>query len=173
MIVEAFRRAAGDSVMVAELQASIEQAFQAPKTEAAPVTQPAEMTTSEPAPAPEHVFRPLKNWHEVQLNGETISLRNRERAKEFLRMLWNKGAKRRSQAILVGRKFKKPSALFGPGARFIRKGAGNATVDVDVKSERGALIHRVYREAVGIVKPPRGTGPHRYYLRVFFNSDET
>jgi hypothetical protein len=126
------------------------------------------------APAEPHcILRPLHNWREVELNGETISMRNREKAKDFLRHLWNKDAKRRSKAIPAGRLFPKPSSLFGAGERFIPRGTGHTTVDVPVTSQLGALIRRVYREAVVCVKTKRGTGPHRYYLRAFPDSDNT
>ena len=138
------------------------------KSEAAPAD-PSAKTDSDAA----CTFRPLQNWREVKLNNETISLRNRENAKDFLRFLWDKGAKCRSKAILVNKKFPKPSSLFKAGERCIPRGSGNSDRDVFVKSELGARICRVYREAVGIVKSPRGTGPHRYYLRAFPDSDKT
>ena len=119
------------------------------------------------------IFRPLPNWSEVELNGQTISLRNRERAKDFLRLLWDKGATCRSKAIDIHKEFPKPSSLFVPGVRYINKGTGRITNEVPVTSERGALIQRVYKEAVGIVKARPRTGSHGYYLRAFRDSDST
>ncbi len=111
------------------------------------------------------IFCPLRNWNEVELNGEAISLGNRERAKDFLRLLWKKDAKRRTKAISVHKQFPKPSSLFCPGGQF---------ADTRwIKNKSGLLIHRVYLEAVACVKSPRGTGPRRYYLRAFCDSDKT
>ncbi len=113
------------------------------------------------------------DWKEVILDGMKIDLRDRERAKEFLRYLWENGAKRRSNAIPVAGKFPKPSSLFSPGEKFVSRGRGNTEKDVPVKSELGTRIHRVYQDAVGLVKPKKGTGPHKYFLRAFPDSDKT
>jgi hypothetical protein len=119
-------------------------------------------------------MRPGHDWDEVVLHGETISLRNRQKAKEFMRLLWSKGAKRHSQAILVGKRFEKPSSLFLPGGRYVRNGTGSNGREVAVGSELGALIRRVYQEGVGKVPPAKkGKGCAMYYLRVFRDSDVT
>ena len=108
------------------------------------------------------------------MNGETISLRNREKAKDFLRLLWDKGATRRSEATAAGKRFAKPSSLFRPGERYVRDANGPAIREVPVGSERGEMILRVYSDAVGKVPPAKkGKGPTKYYLRVFADSDST
>jgi len=124
--------------------------------------------------APER-FRPLSaDWRSVQWEGSTINLRDREKAKDFLRMLWNKGAKRRTLAVAAGTRFAKPSSLFVAGERYVRESAGGSECDVSVPSESGAMIRLVYRDAVGkVVAGKRGAGPTKYYLRVFADSDNT
>jgi hypothetical protein len=120
-------------------------------------------------------FRPLSDdWRTVQWDGMTINLREREKVKDFLRMLWNKGAKRRTGAVAAGARFAKPSSLFVAGERYIREPASSNGRDVAVPSESGSMIRLVYREAVGkVVAGRRGVGPTKYYLRVFADSDNT
>lgn len=124
---------------------------------------------------PDGVLRQLRGWNEVELMGETISLRKREKAKDFLRSLWDGDAKRHSTAIPADKQFGKPSTLFLPGKKYVRDRPGPTGRHVVVTSDRGGLIHRVYREGVGIVKPAKkGKGAvTKYYLRVFRNSDTT
>ena len=120
-------------------------------------------------------FRPLSDdWRTVQWEGTPINLRDREKAKDFLRMLWNKGAKRRTLAVAAGARFAKPSSLFVAGERYVRELASGTGRDVAVPSESGAMIRMVYRDAVGkVVAGKRGVGPTKYYLRVFADSDNT
>ncbi len=123
---------------------------------------------------PRPIFQPTADWSEVVWKGTTVSLRKREKAKEFLRLLWDKGAKRRSAAVAAGKRFEKPSSLFLPGERNARTGSGPTVQAVAVGSERGEMIHRVYSNAVGKVPPAKkGKGTTKYYLRVFADSDST
>lgn len=120
------------------------------------------------------VLRPANDWDEAVLKGDTISLRNRTKAKDFLRYLAANGAMRHSKAIAVGKRFGKPSSLFSTGARFVRDQAAPDGRDISVENQFGALIHRVYMEGVGKVSPvTKGKGPCKYYLRVYANSDMT
>lgn len=120
------------------------------------------------------VLRPLCDWAEVELKGERISLRKREKAKEFLRLLWSNGANRRSKAIVVGSRYSRPASLFSAGTRFVRDHNGPTGRHVPVKSERGELISRVYWEGVGTLPPDtKGKGPTKFYLKVFKDSDVT
>ena len=121
------------------------------------------------------MFHPLySDWRAVEFNGKPIKLLKREKVKDFFRLLWNKGAKRRSKAIDVGKRFPKPSSLFVPGEIPARQRVGAAGNKVAVVSEEGERIHGVYKNAVGKVPPAKkGNGPAKYYLRAFKDSDAT
>ncbi len=122
-------------------------------------------------------FIPGKDWRTVTWDGEPIDLRRRERARDFLRLLFTNSATRRSKAIPAGERFPKPSSLFVAGERVVRQVAKRPGDIVNhgttVKSELGSRIQRLYREAIGTVKAAGKNGPTRYYLRAFHDSDYT
>jgi hypothetical protein len=114
-------------------------------------------------------FRPLSDdFGTVELDGGMIDLQGREKAKAFLRLLWDNGAKCRSKAICIEKRFGNPSSLFRPGGKFIRQDDGT---DKFVVNPQGQAIHRVYKNAVGIVpSAKKGSGATKYYLKVFKDS---
>ena len=119
-------------------------------------------------------FRPLRDdWGMVELDGKPISLRSREKLKDFLRTLWTQDATRRTRAISMPA-FPKPSSLFVAGGHFVRSDEGPTGRDVPVKSALGAMIARIYRDVVGRVPADKkGNGGARYYLRIYEDSDRT
>lgn len=120
-------------------------------------------------------FRPLHDdWGTVELDGKPISLRSREKLKDFLRTLWTQEATRRSKAIIMGPAFPKPSSLFVAGGHFVRSDEGPTGRDVPVKSALGAMISCIYRDVVGRVPADKkGNGGARFYLRIYADSDST
>jgi hypothetical protein len=121
------------------------------------------------ADARQQRFRPLSDdFGTVELDGGMIDLQGREKAKAFLRLLWDNGAKCRSKAICIEKRFGNPSSLFRPGGKFIRQDDGT---DKFVVNPQGQAIHRVYKNAVGIVpSAKKGSGATKYYLKVFKDS---
>lgn len=133
---------------------------------------PGRVPPSAHAPQP-YRFRPLgTDWGTVVLDGRTISLRNREKVKAFLRLLWDREATRRTAAVVVDPTFRKPASFFGAGEQTVRKPGPERTV-ATVKSPLGELIHRIFTTAIGRVAPENGHGLSRYYLRAFADSDVT
>lgn len=123
---------------------------------------------------PDGVLRPIDNWDRVILKGREISLCNREKAKQFLRYLWAKGATRYSKAIPAGERYTKPSSMFVPGETPERNKSASLDRYTSTPNESGRKIHRVYRDGVGKVPPAKkGKGATKFYLKVFKDSDVT
>jgi len=120
---------------------------------------------------PDSIFYPIdkKTWQEVRMKNQTINMRDRDQAKAFLRHLWDREAKRKSTAILLKKSFTKPSSLFKAGNK--PKNSGTAQKKDDIHF--GALIQHVYDTCVGHYCPSKKKAPHKYYLRVYPDSDQT
>jgi len=122
---------------------------------------PAEIK-GKPATSRPLLLEPGDDWESALYLGKSYDLRDRQTAKEFLRLLWSKGATCRSRAILVRNKFPKPSSLFMPGMK-----AG-------IVSEHGLVIKTFYKKVVGKVRDrTRNKGSDSYYLRAYADSDST